>query len=145
KALLSLGMAYQKKSPAKAIETFQRLVNEYKDQKAAADQAQARLIALGGRRPAVFHHPSPDGPELFTRTLFEDERIGDDARVSSDGHYLAFVDRASTGSLMIRDLTSRSPELGRELVLAAGGEIRSPAFSRDGKRIAFAWRDPTEA
>lgn len=136
-ALLWKGLAYRKKGDAQAAAIFDHIVREYGDQPAAVE---ARKYATG-IRPARPASRAADGPELQMHALLQDDRVNDEARVSSDGLYLVFVDRSPSGGLIVHDLATGKDRL---LVKAEGAEIRSPAFSRDGKRVAYAWRGAAE-
>jgi hypothetical protein len=136
KALLQLGMAYQKKGEARAAATFDRIVREYGDQPSAAE-ARKRAIAIRGSNSAK---PADAGytdvPELRSRTIWQDEKTDTTGRVSPDGRYLSFVDRSAGDALAVRDLVSRS---NRTLAKPGSGTVGASAISRDGRRIAYAW------
>ena len=138
KILLQLGLMYQRIGENKAITVFDHIAKDYPEQTAAAE-ARTRASAIRASRRATV--PAVDGPELLMRLLWQDDRINDEARVSSDGRYVAFIDRSPDGGLIIHDLTTGKDKV---LVKSGGDELRSPTFSRDGKRLAYASREASQ-
>lgn len=131
RALLQMARCYERLGKADAQKTYERLVRDYAEQRASADQARARLQALAaghesGRRDAL------------ARRVWADPAITPAAAISPDGRVVAFADW-ETGDLAVRDLTT-----GRSRRLTAtGGTFTEwaefPAFSPNGKQIAYGW------
>lgn len=141
-ALLRQGMAYQRKADAKAASFFDRIVQQYSNTPAAAE-ARKYAAAIRDRRSA-----SPvdagyvDVPELKVTTIWQDAQTDTTGRVSTDGRYLSFVNRREGDALAVRDLVSRSSVTFSK---PGAGTVGASAMSRDGKRIAYAWRPSGEA
>ena len=96
KALLEMGLCYEKLGNTEARKAYERLLRDYGDQNEAAAQARARLAAISSK-------VASGGSEMVTRRVWagSGEYIG--GSLSPDGRYLSCVDWA-TGDLALRDL-----------------------------------------
>jgi Tetratricopeptide repeat/WD40-like Beta Propeller Repeat len=142
RALVQMGRSYEKLGDVgAAVRTYDRLVRDYADQPGPDAEARGRLRVLSGTRPA-----SPgtggykDALELVDRSVWQGDRTYTFAQVSFDGRYLSFLD--GDGDLAIRDLVSG---VNRRLVKADAGKVGASVPSRDGKRVAYAWRPSRES
>ena len=132
KALIQMGQCYEKLGKDEARKAYERVLQDYADQGAAAEQARVRLAAL--RKPASA------GSELVTRKIWTGRDVDMLGSVSSDGRHLCFTDW-ETGDLAIRDL-----ETGKNRRLTNKGSWDDSSefslysrLSPDGKRVAYAW------
>jgi Tol biopolymer transport system component len=132
KALVEMGDCYEKLGKSEALKAYQRVLHDYADQSAEANEARARLAAL--------EHGGAHSKELVTRRVWAGPEVGDEGAPSPDGKYLSYVDW-NTGDLAIYDLatgvTRRVTHKGTwaESSEEAAASIPSP----DGKQIAYAW------
>jgi Tol biopolymer transport system component len=120
KALVRLGMCYERQGNAEARKQYERVVRDYVDQTEAVAQARMRL----GNRFAGAQGPRPvwTGP-------FVDNRVS----LSGDGRYLSYVGEKQ--ALVVRDLVSGTD---RVIVSERRGRddlLRAP-ISQDGRQIA---------
>jgi hypothetical protein len=145
KAQLHVGLCYEKLGQQLARAAFQKVLENYPDQREVVAVARERLAHL--KKSAI----SPLVKYYF-------ERLGIDITTSTshDGKYLAYTDW-TTGSLMIADLGLR---IADDRLRDPHSEIRNqrsairiveadlsnsseyayyPAWSRDGKFIAYGW------
>ena len=134
KALLRLGECYEKQGNAEAQRAYERLVNEFSDQKQQARDAEGRLAAMG--QTAV-------GSKSMTAQLLAKGRdLGLEGRVTPDGRLCPFVDQ-ETGDIAVRDLRTgavrRLTHEGTWAYNTGGSGGGSPIPSRNGKQIAFIW------
>jgi Tol biopolymer transport system component len=117
RALLRIGLCYEKLGKQEAQKAYQRLIKEFADQPEAVSAAQTRLAALGQQE-------SDQGPIL--------------RRVYSG--YLGYPGNL-TGDLAVRDLTSG--EVRRLTNKGSWSESNAFAdqsiFSPDDKQIAYVW------
>ena len=153
RALVQLGLAHETLGSGDAEGAYQRVVNDYPDQLAAADQARARLATL---RPS----PTTEADGLVTRRrwLTSGAELGEagawisHGAVSPDGHSIAFTDwaaipeagRTGQGELMVYD--TRTGEY--RVVVSHDAEARNDyvlwaIWSADGQRLAYSiWGSP---
>jgi Tol biopolymer transport system component len=131
RALLYLGSCSEKLGVEGAQKAYQRIIKEFADQRVIAEQARARLDALG----------HPGGAQGITvRQVWARSGSDTTGAPSPDGSYLSFVDWG-TGDLALRDLatgeqrrlTKKGPwETSSEFALLS---VPSP----DGKQVAYNW------
>ncbi|MFA5818132.1 MAG: tetratricopeptide repeat protein, partial [Bacteroidales bacterium] len=128
KALLHIGMCYEKMGNTEARKAYERVVRDYADQGEATAQARVRLAALGG--------PVSAGG-LVTRRVLSDAS-GVDGVLTADGKYISHIDRG-TGDMVQFEVasgqTSRITNKGGAAAKEAPYEYQ--VFSRDGKQIVY--------
>ncbi|HVR43657.1 MAG TPA: hypothetical protein VMS56_09455 [Thermoanaerobaculia bacterium] len=133
KALIQIGRAYETLGKAEAKKAYQRVVEEFGDQKDAVVTARTRLASLDrATQPAGMRGPSS---RLAWTPLPDNE-----GEISRDGRYLSFVDW-QTGDMAVRDLVKntnrRLTDVGPwGLKHPFGGQSR---FSPDGRFLAYTW------
>jgi Tol biopolymer transport system component len=125
KALVRLGMCYQRQGNAEARKQFERVVRDYADQKESVAEARAKL---GGAAAA--------SPSSGDRPVWTGEADGFGS-ISPDGRFLTYTDW-ETGGLVLRNLST-----GTDRRLTAGsyaeGQTQFSVISKDGKQVAFQW------
>ncbi len=131
KALLHIGMCYEKLGTKEAVKAYQRLVSNFPAQKnevAAAMERLARLIKIGSTK------------EIALRQVWAGPQVDMLGSVSADGEYLTFTDW-NTGNLAIRNLKT-----GENKPLTKEGNWKGPVqyalfslISPDGKKVAYGW------
>ncbi len=130
KALLHIGLCYEKLGKQEAQKTYRHLIKEFADQPEAVSRARARLAALGQQE-------GEEGPIL--RRVYSGY-IGYPGNLSHDGK-LATITDWDTGDLAVRDLTSS--EVRRLTNKGTWSESNAFAdqsiFSPDDKQIAYVW------
>jgi Tol biopolymer transport system component len=166
KAQLHLGLCYEKLGQPKAYDAYQKILENYPDQHEIAVIAKERLAQL--KKPAFRNPQSAMKVHPLTKYYFERFGIDITTSTSYDGKYLAYTDW-TTGSLMIKNLRGddfgfRNADFGAsfpkpnlrnpqsairnqksETKIVAADLSRSPeyayypAWSRDGKYIAYSW------
>ncbi|MGH7599118.1 MAG: tetratricopeptide repeat protein [bacterium] len=152
KAQLHLGLCYEKLGQPQAREAYQKAAENYPDQREVVAIARDRLARL---KTSATRNPQP---AISPLVKYYFERFGIDITTSTsyDGKYLAYTDW-TTGSLMIADLRLRNAESYLrnpqspirnqkfETKIVAADLLRSPqyayypAWSRDGRFIAYSW------
>ena len=131
RALVHMGLSYEKLGEPEAQAVYQRVLRDYADQRDAVQQAQARIAAADSR-------VQQDG--LVARRVWDGPEVDLFGAVSSDGQLLTYVDW-STGDLAIRDLTT-----GETRRLTNTGYPEYAMFSilsPDGTRVAYEWSGAT--
>ena len=130
-ALVRMAECYRKLGDAQAQAVYRRIARDFGDQADEVALARSRLAEAGapvsaarGDR-AVWTGPDAD---LF-------------GTVSPDGRYLTYVDWASTGNLMLRDLKAgvSRPLTGNTTIWGEFGDASYSAISRDGRYVAYEW------
>lgn len=132
KALLHIGECYEKLGQSEAHTAYQRLLRDYADQSAQANEARVRLAALG--------HSGPDGHEMVTRRIWSGPDVDSEGSPTPDGKVLTFVDW-STGDLAVRDLvTGAKRRLTHKGTWQESDEFAEFSVpSPDGEQVAYAW------
>ena len=130
KALLEMGLCYEKLGNTEARKAYERLLRDYGDQNEAVVQARARLAVLSG-------NVGSRSSEMVTRRVWAGPDVDAQGSVSPDGRYLSYVD-STTGDLALRDLVT-----GKMRHLTNNTESSGNAFfstiSPDGKEVAYEW------
>jgi Tol biopolymer transport system component len=128
-ALLRLGGCYEKQGDAEARKTFERLVNEFKDQPEAVKQARSRLAEL-------ISSPEQRNSMLSMRWIWSTEEALTMPSISPDGRHILYMQNdyyvrdLSTGIVRLLAKTNRNPA-NRETPFLA-------AWSPDSRFIAYA-------
>jgi len=139
RALVALGQCYEKLGAAQTAEArkaYERIVQEYPEQKDLVAQARARLTALAGA-------PGASGAStLAVRRVWSGMDVS--GQVSPDGRFVSFTEWSGGGNLAIRD--TASGEIRR---LTDAGDPESGVYaeysvpSPDSRSIAYGWEGPT--
>jgi Tol biopolymer transport system component len=140
KAQLHIGLCYEKLGLREATNAYQKVVQNYGEQKEAVAQAQERLSKL--TQP----ERKPDKPEgIRIRQIWKKPYTDSLGSVSPDGQFLSFV-YWGEGDVAIHDLHSGEDRIlthDADAVTGAGtGFAQEPTISIDGKRIAYSWWRP---
>lgn len=124
-ALLRMAECHQKLGDAEAQAIYERLVRDYSDQKDAVVLARARLATRG-----------PVARVKSDWSVWAGREADGFGTLSPDGRFLSYTDWQNGGSLALRDLTT-----GTNHRLTAGGSTQFSAISKDGRHVAYEWRD----
>ncbi len=134
RALLMMGKCHEKLGRQEAKEAYNRIIENYSDQREVALEARSRLLALTERSQSK----SPSG--MVVRQVWAGPDVDNLGSPSPDEKFLSFVDW-STGDLAIRDLSAGE----NHRLTDKGSWFESDEhalfsiFSPDGKYIAYAW------
>jgi Tol biopolymer transport system component len=130
KALVRLGLCYERQGSAEARKQYERVIREFSDQKEAAALARERLGGAGTAARVKVERAVWTGPKV---DLF--------GKVSPDGRWITYIDW-TTGSLCLHDLQSGADHiLTKGWADAAGQHAEFSTFSRDGKQVAYGWNN----
>lgn len=132
KALVEMGDCYEKLGKSGAEKAYQRVLHDYADQSAEANEARARLAAL--------EHGGTHGNEMVMRRIWDGTQADVEGGVTADGRLLSYPDW-NTGDLAVRDLvTGQNRHVTHKGSWSKSGEFAENSVpSPDGKRIAYAW------
>jgi Tol biopolymer transport system component len=136
KALLHIGMCYEKLGRSEARNAYSRLLQDYSDQLQPAKEARSRLAQL----ETIAGGPAPDKAGFTFRKIdFQGAESTNQVRLSPDGSKMLYIgaeDKQSGNGVRVADLAS-----GKSILLAEGVEANSMnlafAWSPDGKKVAF--------
>jgi Tol biopolymer transport system component len=131
KALLHAGYCYEKLGLKEAQQVYQRVINDYGENKDEVSAARTRLAMINQAL-----NPS-DKTAMVVRMFWKD---GEGGTVSPDGSYFAFTDW-DTG-----DLATYEPATGKKRHVTNKGtwsesdeQAENCVISPDGKQIAYLW------
>ena len=136
KALLHIGMCWEKLGKDEAQKAYQRVIQEFADRHEMVAEARTRLAAL--------EHPdtTTDPSGVVVRQVWA-PALDDLGAVSPDGRYLSFVDW-ETGDIAVRDLTTGD---NRRLTNKGSWQENPDEYawfstiSPDAKQVAYTWAD----
>lgn len=140
KALLQIGLCYEKLGKGEAQKAYQQVLSNYADQTEIASQARTRLTELaksaGSTQPSAIalRQVWADGTPLIA--------MGD---ITPDHRYLTFVDFL-TGDLAVRDLVNGT---SRHLTKKGSWDVSDEfaeysVISADGTQVAHNWLNRPE-
>ena len=130
-ALIRMAESYQKRGDAQAVKVYERLVQEFGDQKEAVATARQRLAAL---RPSTVTESQPTA-----RQIWSGPDVHPNGPPSPDGRFVTFA--ADTGDLGLRDLVTGTSRLLTNTGgwAASGDYVNYAVISPDGKQVAYDW------
>ena len=132
-AQFRIGMCYERLGNEEAQSAYQAVIQSYAEQKAVVARAQERLSKMA--RPAE----KPEEPEgIRIQQVLTKPYTDYLGSISADGRFLAHV-YWGEGDLAIRDLTTGEDRLLTHEADVNKGFAIAPRFSKDGRRIAYAW------
>ena len=137
-AQLHIGMCYEKLGKQEAKKAYQAVIDRYPSQQKLVHLARQRLKVLGppigGTDPAV--------RVKLDRVVWAGEEVDSYGRVSLDGRFISYTDWYFTGNLMLHDLASGTdrPLTGNK-DWSGGGNAEGSTFSRDGRQVAYGWKN----
>ncbi len=142
KALLHIGMCYEKMGTEEAIKTYQRLVDNYPAQKGEVAIARERLSYL----IPVAEKPLQKNEEedIVIRKLMEGAGSIFYGAPSPEGKYFSYIDyKTYPNDIVIKNLvTGNENRLRNQIDLNIGGDEGTPynpIWSPDTKQIAYVW------
>jgi len=140
KAQLHIGLCYEKLGLREATNAYQKVVQNYGEQKEAVAQARERLSKL--TQPGK---KSEEPKGIRIRQIWKKPYTDSLGSVSPDGQFLSFV-YWGEGDVAIHDLHSGEDRIlthDADAVTGAGtGFAQEPMISKDGKQIAYSWWRP---
>jgi Tol biopolymer transport system component len=134
-----IGICYEKLGLRQAQEAFQKVVDNYPEQKETVYMAREKLITL--RRIHAFVEQGDE--EFKIRKIWSDPEsvyIGGGA-ISPDGRFHAFIDWDISEDLAILEVATGKiiRPTNRESRDPSGGYAMSPIWSPDGKKVVYVW------
>jgi Tol biopolymer transport system component len=141
KALLQVGICYEKLGNQKARKSYQKLIAEFAD--------QSEIVAIGKEKLKGLKEVSLTKKNRGIIATQIKSPEGEGGRISPDGQSLIYVDWTSKGdkpAIKIKDLRT-----GKKRIVSKVGiwedPIKfpdSPTWSPDGKQFAYYWYDKVE-
>lgn len=136
KALVEMGDCYEKLGKSEALKAYQRVLRDYADQSAEANQAKVRL--------AMLNHGGAKSSELVTRRVWAGPEVDTEGKVTPDGRYLSHTDW-NTGDLAIHDFLTGKDRYLTHIGKWTGEYVDGSLPSPDGKQIAYEWCNKNES
>ena len=133
RALVQIGLSYEKLGRDEAVRAYERLVRDYADQEDAVTQARARLAAL--KRPAPAASSGAATPSVRTLPTVPNSEL---LALSPDGTKIALITYEGGQNLGVYDLaTQKMTRLTNFEWAGTSFWVYEAAWSPDGSRIAF--------
>jgi Tol biopolymer transport system component len=138
KALLHVGMCYEKLGLAEAEKAFKKVISDFPDQVEAVKLARERLTVLPTAKAALEKGSGDTRIRKVWDNAIDSYFTG---APSPDGRYLTYVDWENFGNLGIRDLAEGENRLLTDNKSWETGEMSyQSVFSPDGSKIAYSWQ-----
>ncbi len=141
KALLHIGLCYEKLGKQEAQKAYQRIIQEFADQKEVVAEARTRLSSLILLASAV------QAEDIVIRKFMDGTGAGFVyGAPSPDGKYFSFVDWATgPNDIVIKEIgTGEEIRLRNQIDLNYEGDVGTPyhhIWSQDSKKIAYTWEN----
>ncbi len=131
KALLHIGMCYEKLGTTEAVKAYKRLVNNFPAQKSEVSVAMERLSRLTTKEASS---------EITIRQVWTGQEADGFGSVSSDGEYLSFTDW-ETGNLAVRNLkTGENKQVTHDATWRDSTQYAEYSLiSPDGNQFVYTW------
>jgi Tol biopolymer transport system component len=139
KALLQLGVCYEKLGDAGARKAYEQLLRDFGDQRESAASARARLAAMTAR---------PSTPARLTlNRVYEGHGLDWCNGLSSDGRYLSFPDWTTGNVGLIDTRTGESRRVSNDGSInhthSQGEYTECSVISPDDRQVAYFWQRGT--
>jgi len=136
RALLMAGRCHEKLGQEEAEKAYNRILEEYSDQREIVNEARTRLMAL----PQLARLAEHTG--MLTRKVWQGLDGCYRVNPSPNLKYIAFRERLSGNLAILEPETGKTRRLtNKEYGLYWGERANFPVFSPDGKVIAYTWYD----
>jgi Tol biopolymer transport system component len=140
KALLHIGLCYEKLGKEEAQNAYRRIINEYADQPKIVADARARLASITIPKMETGSASAAGESAGFTLRRIDAPEIGNThlARLSPDGKRLLYIhvqEKEPHDSIRVLDLST-----GQSITLAEGiqvGSFNIFEWSPDGQKVVF--------
>lgn len=136
KALLHIGLCYEKLGAQEAVKAFRQLVNTFPTQKNEVAIAKERLNRL--ITPMAENLPESEKNDLLIRKALPDTDIEPLGSPSPDGRYISYTDWDSGGNLGIIDIKTQERRLLTDYQ-DPSEMVYYSSWSPDGQQIAYFW------
>jgi Tol biopolymer transport system component len=133
RALLHTGQCHEKLGQEQAQKTYERLLEQFSDQREVAAEARARLAAL-------LRASRPASSEMIARRLSAAPAVSMGSALSPDARHVTFVDW-ETGDLAVLDVASGQTRrlTNNKSWFTADGFAGGSTWSPRGDEVAYAW------
>src|SRR5688572_11535217 len=132
RALVQVGLCYEKLGREEAVQSYERLVRDFADQADAVAQARVRLAAL---KPVA--GTAPAGTMSAPQALPRVDDANDVQALSPDGRKAAFISYDDGQNLAVYDFASRQAKRITNFDWTMNGWVNTAAWSPDSRRVAY--------
>lgn len=145
KALLHVGLCYEKMGKEEATKAYQRLVNNFPGQKNEVAIARERLSKLILAVEKLTGKDIEEKHTLTNKKIWDEHDTDLEGAVSPDGKYLSYVDW-DTGDLALYEIATGK----KRRITNKGSWEKSPSYCEysrwfpDSKRIIYLWYNEEE-
>ncbi|MBT6005297.1 MAG: tetratricopeptide repeat protein, partial [Prolixibacteraceae bacterium] len=147
KALLHVGMCYEKLGKEEALKAYQQLVNNFPGEKQEVAIARTRLnrLIMDNQKTVKKKEEEILKRTLTNKKIWDESDTDLEGAVSPDGKYLSYVDW-DTGDLALYEIATGK----KRRLTNKGSWEKSPSYCEysrwfpDGKRIIYLWYNEEE-